>query len=177
VALVDYRDAARYCNWLSRQEGIPPGQWCYEEAGGPRPAVTPARGHLARVGYRLPTEEELEYACRAGTTARLFFGDSEELLPFYAWCRDNARNVPMPVGRLKPNDFGLFDTLGNVLEWCEHARGSGALGQQVLRGGSATYVARYVRAAYRQESIVSRKDEFVGFRVARSLPPGAGATK
>jgi formylglycine-generating enzyme required for sulfatase activity len=177
VTFVDYRDAARYCNRLSEQEGIPRGQWCYEEPGGPGAAITAARDHRSRAGYRLPTEEEWEYSCRAGAAARYFFGDSEELLPFYDWFRDKARISPAPVGRLKPNDFGLFDTPGNATEWCSHARGRGELGQQVLRGGSVRYMAGYIRAANRIEIIVSHKDETVGFRVARTLPPGAAVAR
>ena len=73
--------------------------------------------------YRLPTEAEWEYACRAGTTTRLSFGDDESQLGDYAWYRDNACGVGEcyghAVGTKWPNPWGLYDMLGNVFEWCQ----------------------------------------------------------
>src|SRR5437763_263442 len=73
---------------------------------------------LQRKGYRLPTEVEWEYACRAGTVTSRYYGDSIELLKNYAWYVENGLEKAWPSGRLKPNDLGLFDMLGNVYEWC-----------------------------------------------------------
>jgi formylglycine-generating enzyme required for sulfatase activity len=74
---------------------------------------------LSLRGYRLPTEAEWEHACRAGTTSSRYYGSPRELLPYYGYSLLNSQNRAWPVGRLKPNDLGLFDTLGNVVEWCQ----------------------------------------------------------
>jgi formylglycine-generating enzyme required for sulfatase activity len=75
-----------------------------------------AANYLQRTGYRLPTEAEWEFACRAGAVTSFYFGDSKELLPRYAWYQKNSQNKLWPVGSLKPNDLGLFDMAGNAWE-------------------------------------------------------------
>ncbi|MCA9263740.1 MAG: SUMF1/EgtB/PvdO family nonheme iron enzyme, partial [Planctomycetales bacterium] len=114
-------DAVAYCNWLSRVESIPEDQWCYRpnEQGEYADGMHLAPDYLSRTGYRLPTEAEWEFACRAGTTTARYFGDSEELMPHYAWGHITSNDWTWPVGTLKPNDWGLFDVLGNVHEWCQ----------------------------------------------------------
>ena len=114
---ISYDDAARFCNWLSRQEGLPPDHWCYIPGGAPGGMVL-APDYLSRRGYRLPSLREWEYAARAGTTTDRYFGQSPSHTADYAWSLRNSNNHAEPVGLKRPNDFGLFDALGNVLEWC-----------------------------------------------------------
>lgn len=121
--------AARYCNWLSEQEGIPEDQHCYEIQGD---TIKLKPRYLSLTGYRLPTEAEMEYATRAGAVTSRYFGETEELLPKYAWYLANANDHTWPVGSLKPNDLGLFDTLGNCYTWCQESyRSYPQSGQQV----------------------------------------------
>src|SRR5437899_7797624 len=74
---------------------------------------------LKREGYRLPTEAECEYACRAGAGTSRNYGLSTELLQKYAWYQANSEDRAWPSGSLMPNDLGLFDMLGNVHEWAQ----------------------------------------------------------
>src|SRR5262249_6826581 len=110
-------EAAAYCNWLSEQEGIDRDEWCYELTRDGR--VKLREKYLSRTGYRLPTEAEMEYAHRAGAVTTRFYGESEELLEQYGWYVPNCKGKVWPVGCLKPNDLGLFDTHGNVWCWCQ----------------------------------------------------------
>ncbi len=119
VGAVSYNDAARFCNWLSQEEGLPPEDWCYlpgQTAG----SMVLAPNFLARRGYRLPSLREWEYAARAGTTSDRYFGRSLRHATAYAWSIHNTDNHAEAVGRKRPNDFGLFDVLGNLLEWCDN---------------------------------------------------------
>jgi formylglycine-generating enzyme required for sulfatase activity len=117
VAGTSWHQAAAYCNWLSKQEGIDEEQWCYEIKDG---QVTKLKAnYLSRTGYRLPTEAEVEYATRAGALTSRYYGETEELLPKYAWYITNSQDKTWPVGNLKPNDLGLFDMQGNATTWCQ----------------------------------------------------------
>ena len=142
--------------------------------------------YLSRTGYRLPTEAEFEYACRAGTLTSRYYGNSDELLSKYAWTAANSNYHASPVGRLWPNMFGLFDTLGNVAELCQTTLqsypGAGrmmvdaeepiAIGPEhpvVWRGGAFLYQPSDARAAHRDSTAFHRKHPFLGFRVARTV--------
>ena len=193
-------DAARYCNWLSQRDEIPRSQWCYPEPI--QPGVTLPENLVERTGYRLPTEAEWEYVCRAGTTTPRFFGVSDELLPRYGWTWLNAFDHVRPPGQLLPNPYGMFDMLGNVWEWChdgpdqgedpppystatsssqpmlDHVKG-GMIPEKpfrVLRGGAFDYSPRQARAAYRYAVGASLIEGTIGFRVVRTLPAPQHAT-
>jgi formylglycine-generating enzyme required for sulfatase activity len=164
-------DAAEYCNWLSKIEKIPEDEWCYERL----PVKDPQKGQmvakpdfLKRKGYRLPTEAEWEYACRAGTTTKRYFGESDELLAQYVWHNRNTDGNLKPVGQLKPNPFGLFDALGNAAEWCEWDAAdqrSGRNKRAVLRSTSFLSPPGELFVAA-QFPILPDPYNWVGFRVA-----------
>src|SRR5262249_27481333 len=119
VNQVSWYDAAAYCNWLSEQEGLPEAEWCYEPnaQGQYTEGMRPKSGYLMRPGYRLRTEAEWEYACRAGALTARPFGETDELLGQYALYTKNSQDQGMqPPGQFKPNDWGLCDLLGNALE-------------------------------------------------------------
>jgi formylglycine-generating enzyme required for sulfatase activity len=115
---VSWCTAAAYCNWLSRREGLPE---CYvsNAQGQYHSGMKIKADFLLLGGYRLPTEAEWEYACRAGAETTRYYGATLDLLGRYAWHRDKAQERSHPCGSLLPNDLGLFDMLGNVFESCQ----------------------------------------------------------
>jgi formylglycine-generating enzyme required for sulfatase activity len=136
-----------------------------------------------RTGFQLPSEAQWEYACRAGGTGP-FAGDGK--LDDLGWYSDNSRSTPHPVGKKKPNGFGLHDVHGNVWEWCldwyqtdYYGESAGAVeplcanassGVRVVRGGSWEVNARFCRSAYRGGDGTGSRYKWVGFRPAGSLP-------
>jgi len=117
---VNWYDAARYCRWLSEKEGIPEEQMCYPRVDLIRQGVNLQRGFLSRKGYRLMTDAEYVFACQAGTVTPRYFGMGDDLLNDFVWYAGNSSNRTWPVGRKRPNDFGLFDMLGNAPQWCNN---------------------------------------------------------
>ena len=177
---IDWMAAAAYCNWLSLRENLRP----YYVVEDMALSVPDPEG----LGYRLPSESEWEFACRAGSRTSRPHGASEEFLVDYAWFLSNASKQAHPVGSLKPNDLGLFDMLGNAFEWTEDRYmrditlahpGSAPAGARresrlrdvevVLRGGSFSSPATSLRSAYRERSSPSDPLETYGFRYVRTL--------
>jgi formylglycine-generating enzyme required for sulfatase activity len=152
VAQVSWDYAVEFCSRLSQKEGK---------------------------GYRLPTEAEWEYACRAGTTTRFYFGDNDSMLSDYAWYYENTGTKTLPVGKKKPNSFGLYDMHGNVSEWCsdwydedyysqspvDDPKGPSTGQYRVIRGGSWNYLPRLSRSANRIGRLPDHSDYGFGFRV------------
>ena len=116
---ISWYDAARFCRRLSEREGLPEDQMCYPPAEEIVEGFVPYPDYLRRRGYRLPTEVEWVYACRAGSPEEYPFGNGQSWLPRYAWTVQNTEGPAQRVGLLKPNGLGLFDILGNLYEWCE----------------------------------------------------------
>ncbi len=131
---------------------------------------------------RLPSEAEWEYACRAGTKTAYSFGDREADLGDHAWFKGNAAGNDPPVGKKKPNAWGLYDMHGYVWEWCADAwssthRGASPDGaarsdkrekDRVVRGGSWADPADRARSAYRGHRATTFRSDSVGFRCVRS---------
>ncbi len=121
---LNWYEAAAYCNWLNEQEGIPQDQWCYlpNDQGAYAQGMRIVPDGLSHTGYRLPTEAEWEYACRAGSITSRYYGQSPDLDDHYAWTvRLALGRGTTPVGRFKPNDLGMFDMMGNIMEWIHDA--------------------------------------------------------
>jgi formylglycine-generating enzyme required for sulfatase activity len=186
VIHISWYQAAEYCNRLSEREGIPRDQWCYETNFFGQVTKLKAK-YRVLTGYRLPTEEEWEYACRAGAVTSRYYGETEELLAEYGWFWKNASNRSWPVGGRKPNDLGLFDMHGNVWNWCQEkyqlypqGQGKASGGKEddiiinsqeahVVRGGAFRDFAENVRSAYRRYNVPSSRYGSFGFRPARTI--------
>jgi formylglycine-generating enzyme required for sulfatase activity len=167
VEQVSWYDAINYCNALSKKEGLTAA---YTVNGN---NVT---WNKSANGYRLPTEAEWEYACRAGTTGPYSSGSSVDAA---GWYSSNSGSKTHPVGQKQANAWGLYDMHGNVWEWCWDWYGSYPSGSQtdpsgassgeyrVDRGGSWSYGARYLRSAYRGRRYPSARGIDLGFRLVR----------
>jgi len=178
VEQIRWRDAAEYCNARSRLEGLTP---CYD--------TNTWKCDFAASGYRLPTEAEWEFACRAGTQTKYYFGQDPAELGKHAWFKGNSTRGPAAVGGKPPNPWGLHDMYGNVWEWCNDfyqedyyrrspprdPRGPDTGAARVVRGGCWNSRAEACRSAYRLDENPSYTDAcfgrdvrgFVGFRCVR----------
>ena len=179
VEKTQWTDAVRFCNKVSELEGLAP---CYN--------LDTWECDFAADGYRLPTEAEWEYACRAGSTGKYGFGDDEKELPKYAWLKPHSLGKTQPVGQKSPNRWGLFDMHGNVWQWCNdwhsdtYYKGSPKVNphgpttgkMRVLRGGAWDSTPEKCRVAYRNKEFPAFTDacfgaDSYGFRRAKNATP------
>jgi formylglycine-generating enzyme required for sulfatase activity len=175
VEQVRWSDAVRFCNKRSELEGLRP---CYD--------LKTWKCDFDADGYRLPTEAEWEYACRAGTSTAYYFGDDPSKLGEYAWFDKNSGGHPRPVGQKQPNAWGLFDMCGNLWEWCNDfykvdyygespltdPKGPDTGRTKVVRGGAWRFSAQMCRAGYRYNENPGYADvcfgyDIYGFRCVR----------
>jgi formylglycine-generating enzyme required for sulfatase activity/serine/threonine protein kinase len=174
VDTVSWLDAVDFCNKLSEREGLRPFYLRTDDT------VTILDGN----GYRLPSEAEWEFACRAGTQTRWSFGKNEQELPQYGWFDSNSGKRTHSVGKRRGNPFGLYDMYGNLREWCQdwHAvygreaattdpTGPAQEDFRVLRGGAIGNSPSTVRSAYRTPFQPDYLSHLFGFRVARAIAP------
>ena len=158
VVWVSWNDAMAFCEWLGKKEGKE---------------------------YRLPTEAQWEYACRAGSTTRYYFGDRVSELTDYAWyspVRTDDNWGTHPVGGRKPNTWGLYDMCGNAWQWCadwygkdyyanppaDDPKGPDSGTERVMRGGGWSGDARHCRSANRFAVVPSGRHSNIGFRISLS---------
>jgi formylglycine-generating enzyme required for sulfatase activity len=168
VEQVSWFDALEYCNKLSVKEGLTP---VYSVKG------NNVNWNLDADGYRLPTEAEWEYACRAGTQTPFSSGTSADAA---GWFSVNSGGRTHPVGEKQPNPWGLYDMHGNVLEWCwdwlgdysagaqTNPQGAASGSDRVYRGGCWRFEAHQVRSAFRFGNHPALRSFLVGFRLVRS---------
>jgi formylglycine-generating enzyme required for sulfatase activity len=174
VENVSWYDAVEYCNALSRKEGLTPA---YTISGsGDNRTVT---WNLSANGYRLPTEAEWEYACRAGTTTA--YNTGANINNNTGWYEDNSARSTQEIGRKPANAWGLYDMHGNVGEWCwdwftdytsgtqTDPVGASSGSNRVARGGSWFDSAQYVRSACRVHPTPSLRNRDLGFRLVRNV--------
>lgn len=182
VEMASWNDAAEFCAKLSKQEKLKP---FYLREG---EMIKLLNG----TGYRLPTEAEWEFACRAGTTTKFWIGDREEDLNTVAWLLANSGGRPHIVGKLPANQFGLFDMHGNVWEWVHEDWDATYYGQfskeqainpnhpfsanslRIVRGGHFNHTALFSRSSARRAFPPSTHGGDIGFRVTLVVgTPGA----
>ncbi|MCD6326567.1 formylglycine-generating enzyme family protein [bacterium] len=182
---VTWFDCVSFCNKLSQADGY---AQCYTmtNVGYSGDHITSAEVSCSfdANGYRLPTEAEWEYACRAGTTTRFYTGDSDSDLGRAGWYYGNSGSQKREVGEKERNAWGLYDTHGNVWEWCWDWYSSGYYGTRpdpdsdptgassgsgrVMRGGGWRILVLLCRSAYRYWNVPRSRPDSVGLRVARS---------
>ncbi len=184
---VTWYEAAAFCRWLSEQEGFTEDQMCYPAITEIKAGMQMPEDYLSRTGFRLPSEAEWEYACRAQAFTSRYYGQTDELLDQYAWSTSNSQRRTQGVGLLKPNEFGLFDMHGNSWEWCQERFFSNygsdldsvALDREDTkmvidadsrpqRGGSFNDSFSYFRCAFRPNDKPGNRNNYMGFRFCRT---------
>lgn len=162
ITEIGWRDAVKFCNRLSREAGL---RACYTlSPDAEDPDSLDVTCDWGADGYRLPTEAEWEYACRAGTTG-VRYGELDTI----AWYRRNSGETVRDVGTREPNAWGLHDTLGNVWEWCWDRFNPRVYGPyRVFRGGGWNDHRHGCRASCRRKSHPTLRTDDLGFRLARS---------
>lgn len=159
VVDVSWNDAIHFCNMLSRHSGL---DECYSSVTEDGERVV---CNWEADGYRLPTEAEWQYACRAGSDGYRY-GELDKI----AWYEGNSGSALHEVGKKHPNAWGLYDMLGNVWEWCWDIYDPDVYGSyRVFRGGSWAEEARGCGATCRRRSHPTFRIEDLGFRLARSI--------
>jgi formylglycine-generating enzyme required for sulfatase activity len=159
VETVSWEDAVTFCNLLSGKEGLPP---CYRLGNSSEEIIFDSKA----TGYRLPSEAEWEYACKAATPETRY-GEIDRI----AWYKGNSEGTTHHVGMKEPNAWGLYDMLGNVWEWCSDIYDEKVYGTyRIFRGGGWSDEARGCLATNRRRSHpASFKIEDLGFRIAKNL--------
>jgi formylglycine-generating enzyme required for sulfatase activity len=204
IHAVTWFQALLYCQWLSEREKLREDQMCFPPVRDLAKSLGQGKlelrsGRLDLTGYRLPSEAEWEFACRAGTTTPWFFGGTtSRLLPDYGLFLENAevsshaavasQGRTERIGRHKPNDLGLFDVYGNVREWCLDAyipypKANGLVSdttfqspetvddwKRAVRGGSFADPVAWTTSSYRNGVPADAQYLTMGFRVARTVP-------
>jgi formylglycine-generating enzyme required for sulfatase activity len=159
VETVTWKDAVTFCNSLSAKAGLKPCYFFYTDN-------EKIAFDSTADGFRLPTEAEWEYACKAGTKA-IRYGEIDDI----AWYKDNSEKTTHIVGLKEPNLWGLYDMLGNVWEWCSEIYDETVYGSyRIFRGGGWNDEERGCLATNRRRSHpTSFKIDDLGFRIARNM--------
>ncbi|MGI9471146.1 MAG: bifunctional serine/threonine-protein kinase/formylglycine-generating enzyme family protein [Rubripirellula sp.] len=167
--VVQWENALRYCRLLSEAEHL--DEMCFPPVDEIESGFVPEDGFLDLGGYRLPTAAEWEFACRAGTTGSRYFGENGQVVRYYAHCetKESAR----PAGSLKPNDAGLFDMFGNIMEWTGTIVGE----KRALRGGAYSWEGNEMRVDISSDALPGTEFNSIGFRVVRTVEPSTMQVK
>ncbi|MEZ6127031.1 MAG: bifunctional serine/threonine-protein kinase/formylglycine-generating enzyme family protein, partial [Planctomycetaceae bacterium] len=176
---MSWHEAAWYCNRRSELEGLPIEQHCYvQTAPGPFPwgqyELKENYQHLS--GYRLLSEEEWEYCCRAGTTTSRHFGNDDTFASHYMVVAEHGHSEPITVGTLMPNDLGFFDMHGNVAEWVNDQGAGTTRFSRRARGGSIHSGIGRIRSALRLAIDADHSHPTMGLRLCRSIIEPASPT-
>lgn len=188
VNIVKWPEALNYCNWLSSQHGLSEDNYCCP-AGPPGESFeqqltrlnewSPDQdtSYMNRRGYRIPTQAEWAFACAAGAKSRWYFGIDPTLVTRYAWCVENALGPGStgavqthPSGQLGPNEAGLFDMYGNVVEWSSTREGTGlGVNRLFVMGGSYAYEPSNLTNRSTRSTPTNTEFDSLGFRIARTV--------